>query len=134
MRVYFVYASGVSRSAKKLHMVESSKMLLYFSPFEGRLFMRFHPRMGSTHIRHIAALLVLTGRRHSEYAVPAAVRGTCTGYLYLFSIYLDFILSIYLSISSLSRRKEIERDRESLLQLFVRLTYVLYVHVPPRGL
>ena len=41
--------------------------------------LRFRPVVRSTFIRHIAAFLALSGRRQSEYAVPAAVKGTCTG-------------------------------------------------------
>jgi hypothetical protein len=47
----------------------------------------------STCIHHIAALPALADRRQSEYAVPAAIQGACTGYLYL-SIYLSIYLII----------------------------------------
>ena len=75
-----------------MHRVENNKMLFYFLAVQ-RPVLRFRPWVESAYIHRIAALPALLGRRQSEYAVSAVVRGTCTGYLFL-SIYLPIYLYI----------------------------------------
>jgi len=80
-----------------MHSFEISKMLCIFFVFQ-RPVLRFRPWVESAYIHRIAALPALLGRRQSEYAVSATVRGTCTGYLssrYLYpSIYLIITIII----------------------------------------
>jgi len=59
--------------------------------------LRSRPRVESTLIHHIAAMHALAGRRQSEYAVSAAIKGHHVRATFP-SIYLSIYLSIYVSI------------------------------------
>ena len=65
---------------KRVAQGEKQSNAFYFFAFR-RPVLCSRPRVGSTFIHHIAAMSALSGRRQSEYVVPAAVKRTCTNYL-----------------------------------------------------
>jgi hypothetical protein len=102
MRGTFVFRSGVSRSTKKLHRVESSNMLLIFSPFKG-WFCAF-PQGWRAHISVIfLPCLPLRAGGRASMRSPRQFRGpyglSPLGFFHPMIIYMYIYLSLYLYIS-----------------------------------
>ena len=111
LRVRFVCRYGVSRGAKRLHRIESSKMLFIFSPFDGRLCALAQGWGAHLSVIFLPCLPLRAGGRASM-RFPRQFRGpyglklsilslSLSIYLFIYLsryIYLYYFLSIYLSI------------------------------------
>jgi len=95
MRVRFVVTSGVSRGAKRLHKIESSKMLLFFLPFGGRFCAFIQGRGAHVSVIFLPCLPLRAGDRASMW-FPRQSRGLYG--LSILSLSLSIYLSIYLSV------------------------------------
>jgi hypothetical protein len=140
LRVHFVYRSGVSRGAKMLHRIESSNMLLIFSPCKGR-FCALTQGWGA-HLSDIfLPCLPLRAGGRASMRFPRQFRGGRTGYSYLspLSIYLYTYLCIYLfshtsahihTHSVKGSRRSSNNSKNIIISLSHSLSIYLFIYYP----